>query len=254
MSNSILYSPDTLTRGNPSLNVTILDTIDSTNTYAKTIAADRNTLILAYEQTAGYGRFQRAWKSGTRTDIMMSLLLVRPTAAPGAMVSLYAGFELLKAMEGYVDKPLAIKYPNDIYIDGKKCAGILVEHIYRGKELERTVIGIGVNVFGDTAPLRIEGITAASLSEYGFFDDVNVLIERFLSGFFGEQSFLTADAPLFIEKLARYHMLYDKRVRVIADGEEFACTAKDITVRGGLMLEKGGVSHEYVDVSIIKIL
>jgi BirA family transcriptional regulator, biotin operon repressor / biotin---[acetyl-CoA-carboxylase] ligase len=122
---------------------------DSTNERARVLAAagaPHGTLVTADEQTAGRGRQGRAWAAPPRSAVLMSLVLrdlseVLPLAAAVAVC------EALPV-------EAAIKWPNDVWIDRRKVAGILVE----GRPQEGwAVLGIGLNVT-DAPP--IEHVTA----------------------------------------------------------------------------------------------
>jgi len=111
---------------------------DSTNARARELAAagaPHGTLVTAGEQTAGRGRQGREWVAAPDTSLLLSLILHNPTQA----LPLAAAVALCEALP----VEAAIKWPNDIWIAGRKVAGILVE----GRPQEGwAVLGIGVNV------------------------------------------------------------------------------------------------------------
>jgi len=124
--------------------------IDSTNTHALQLGeagAAEGTLVIADEQTAGRGQFQRPWFSPPGTGIWISLLLrpkIIPEIIPGlsrfAVVALY---DAILEMEIPISD-LKIKEPNDLLIDKKKVAGVLTETRIGASSF--AVIGIGVNL------------------------------------------------------------------------------------------------------------
>lgn len=124
-----------------------LGTADSTNSEAlrraEAGAAD-GTLVWAIAQTAGRGRQGRVWQS-LSGNLTMSLLL-RPAIPPARLpeLSLLAGVALADAVASLVpaSTAIALKWPNDVLLEGRKLAGILVEAAAGGG----AVIGIGVNV------------------------------------------------------------------------------------------------------------
>jgi BirA family biotin operon repressor/biotin-[acetyl-CoA-carboxylase] ligase len=118
---------------------------DSTNDRARALAtagAPHGTLVTAAEQTAGRGRQGRTWSAPAGTALLMSLVL---REAP-ALLPLAAGVAVVE-----VAGPGALlKWPNDVLVDGRKVAGILVE----GRPGEGwSVLGIGVNVAVDPREL-----------------------------------------------------------------------------------------------------
>ena len=111
---------------------------DSTNERAKALAAagaPHGTLVTAHEQSAGRGRQGRAWTAPPGSAVLMSLVL----RELDELLPLSAAVAICDAL------PLetAIKWPNDVWIDGRKVAGLLVE----GRPQEGwAVLGIGLNV------------------------------------------------------------------------------------------------------------
>jgi BirA family biotin operon repressor/biotin-[acetyl-CoA-carboxylase] ligase len=119
-------------------------TIGSTNARAQELAvagAPHGTIVTAGEQTAGRGRQGRAWATPAGTALAVSVVLREPppllTLAAGLAVA-----DVAAALDSAGRQP-AIKWPNDVLLDGRKLAGILAE----GRLQERwAVLGIGVNV------------------------------------------------------------------------------------------------------------
>ena len=119
-------------------------TIGSTNARAQELAvagAPHGTIVTAGEQTAGRGRQGRAWATPAGTALAVSVVLRDPppllTLAAGLAVA-----DVAVALDAAGRQP-AIKWPNDVLLDGRKLAGILAE----GRLQERwAVLGIGVNV------------------------------------------------------------------------------------------------------------
>jgi len=125
-------------------------TIDSTNTYAVALAregAPEGTTVIADEQTGGKGRLGRTWISPPGVNLYLSLIL-RPRVAAGAapQINLLAGVAVAEAIAQVSGLTPAIKWPNDILVDGKKVCGILAEMQTEGGSLQSLVLGIGVNV------------------------------------------------------------------------------------------------------------
>lgn len=155
------------------------DQLPSTNTYLREqVDAGHNlpsgTVVAARLQTRGRGRHNRSWLSSTGQNLTFSLLLrgdheLRhlPSASMAAAIAVA---ELLEA-EGV--RP-ALKWPNDVLVDGKKICGILSETTGDG-----LIIGIGLNVnMQDTG--HIDQPATSLLIETGRFHDIAALLERLL--------------------------------------------------------------------------
>lgn len=129
----------------------ILDSIDSTNNYAmgllRTNSAANGLAIFAQEQTAGKGRRGKAWKSNKNENIMMSII------ADAHHLSINHQFKISAAaalatfdLFNFYRLNQKIKWPNDIFLNDRKAAGILIENVIKGHVWQWSVIGIGVNV------------------------------------------------------------------------------------------------------------
>ncbi len=139
---------------------------DSTNERAKELAlsgAPHGTLVTAGEQTAGRGRQGRTWTAAPGEALLISIVLreLRPTLPLSAAVAVCEALPV----------ECAIKWPNDIWIDGRKLAGILVE----GRPQEGwAVLGIGLNVATETFPPELDGI-ATSLRLAGHVQSIDAV-------------------------------------------------------------------------------
>jgi BirA family transcriptional regulator, biotin operon repressor / biotin---[acetyl-CoA-carboxylase] ligase len=136
--------------------VEVLPEIDSTNTeLMRRARAGRTepTLLVAEQQTAGRGRLGRAWASAPSDSLTFSLgLLLQPQAWDG--LSLAVG----TSVAGSLHPGIQLKWPNDLWVDGRKLAGILIETAQAaGQEGRYAVIGIGINI----APRPSEGLSTA---------------------------------------------------------------------------------------------
>jgi len=124
--------------------------VGSTNDAAKQLAETgepEGTLVIADEQTAGRGRLARTWVAPPRSSILMSLIL-HPGLAPhqAPRVTMVVALGACDAIHAETGLNAAIKWPNDILLNGKKCAGILAESGIVGDKLEYVIVGLGVNV------------------------------------------------------------------------------------------------------------
>jgi BirA family biotin operon repressor/biotin-[acetyl-CoA-carboxylase] ligase len=127
------------------------DEIESTNTellsgkqqYKKT-----GTVFLAEKQIAGKGRKDRAWLSAKGLNLTFSILLTKETFADinPNHINFAASIAVAEAIENLYQLKAELKWPNDVLIDKKKVAGILVEKSIKGSNIERMVIGMGINL------------------------------------------------------------------------------------------------------------
>jgi BirA family biotin operon repressor/biotin-[acetyl-CoA-carboxylase] ligase len=104
------------------------------------------TLIVAEKQTAGRGRTGAKWTSPAASGIWMTLV-ERPADTSGLdVLSLRIGLRAARALDRFAPEPVRLKWPNDLFVEGRKLAGILVEARWRESRLDWVAIGVGVNV------------------------------------------------------------------------------------------------------------
>lgn len=133
-------------------------TMDVAHARAAAGASD-GTLVLADAQAGGRGRAGRAWASPPGTGVWLTVLARPADAAALDVLSLRVGIALADALAPLADGPVALKWPNDLLVGGRKLAGVLVEARWRDARVEWAAVGVGVNVrppatFADAAALR----------------------------------------------------------------------------------------------------
>ena len=118
---------------------------DSTNDIARELAtagAPHGTVVTADQQTAGRGRQGRSWIAPAGKALLYSAI-VRPLDERHLLLPLAAPLAVAEAAEAVAPVRCAIKWPNDVWIEGRKCAGVLIEA--RPQDLW-AVVGVGLNV------------------------------------------------------------------------------------------------------------
>jgi BirA family transcriptional regulator, biotin operon repressor / biotin---[acetyl-CoA-carboxylase] ligase len=145
---SVRQSPNTVFIGKHRLSV--LQT-DSTNTLAKTLIEANlvfdGSVVVTANQLAGRGQRENNWISEPDKNLTLSIVL-RPTFLTGSnayWLYLTAALAVYKTLEAYCSG-IKIKWPNDIYCEHKKIAGILTENSLKGELINWSVLGIGINV------------------------------------------------------------------------------------------------------------
>ena len=146
----------------------ILDQVDSTNAYGLRLATSLAgpAWFLAREQSAGRGRRARAWASPRGNFHATLVMRPREPASVVALRSFAAALALREALVAVTGMPdqLALKWPNDVLLNGGKVAGILLESVAAGEGVAHLVIGIGVNLFAAPDPSLLEPGALAAVS------------------------------------------------------------------------------------------
>ncbi|NBO21340.1 MAG: biotin--[acetyl-CoA-carboxylase] ligase [Rhodobacteraceae bacterium] len=162
----------------------ILPVVDSTNAQALRCAPelDRPTWFLAARQTAGRGRRARAWDSPLGNFYATLLLHPAEDAARVALRSFAAALALRAAFAELTGVPqaFALKWPNDVLLNGGKVAGILLESAGMGARVQHLAIGIGVNLIGAPDASRVEVGAVPPVSVLGE-TGLRITPERFLT-------------------------------------------------------------------------
>lgn len=130
-----------------------LDVIDSTFNYVKNnLLGDLDNegiLVSCIEQTSGKGQNNNFWESEAGKNITISFF-IRPKnfveISDQFQISVFVAVSIFEFIKEYVSNNVSIKWPNDIYVENKKIAGILIEHSIELNKLEKTLIGIGINI------------------------------------------------------------------------------------------------------------
>ena len=129
--------------------VIALESAPSTLDVAHSLAADGaldGTLVVAETQTAGRGRSGKRWTSAPGAGIWLTFIERSLDPATIALLALRLGIVAAAALQPFVDAPIGIKWPNDLYVGRGKLAGILAEARWRDGAPEWVAIGMGVNV------------------------------------------------------------------------------------------------------------
>ena len=126
-----------------------LEEVDSTSTWLKENAKQYThnaTVIWSSRQTRGKGRYDRTWVSDPGGLYFSVLLLPNfDQVTPETLVRSFSEFLTSYALLSW-NLELWVKPPNDVYYQSKKLAGILIENIFYGEQLEATILGVGINV------------------------------------------------------------------------------------------------------------
>jgi len=164
------------------------DSTGSTNDEALAWAMDGAadlSLVIADEQTQGRGRLDRRWFTPRGTALAFSLIL-RPSAGMRAHLSRTVGLAALAVSDalGQLGPGAQVKWPNDILVNGRKAAGILVETLWSVEQADAIVIGIGVNVLKGAVPQPADILFPATSLEdtLGYPPDRQVLLHDILAG------------------------------------------------------------------------
>lgn len=164
-----------------------LDEVTSTNDIAIKMAlegADEGNVIIANHQTHGRGRSARAWLDESGQNLIMSIIL-RPDISIQQIpeLSFVVSLGIIKFLRTNLKLAAFAKWPNDIFVSGRKLAGILIENT-KTTENQCVAVGIGLNVLQTVFPdnikhkatsLALENSSASDISKIGFQLSLTIL-------------------------------------------------------------------------------
>ncbi|MFZ2097026.1 MAG: biotin--[acetyl-CoA-carboxylase] ligase [Anaerolineales bacterium] len=126
--------------------------------------APHAALVIADEQTAGRGRYNRRWVTIAGSSLAFSLALLSPPLEPQHIQRLIGlgALAVCQALRSMYALPAQIKWPNDILLNLRKVGGILVETRWHGDKFQAAVIGIGINIASQS--ISLENLPAKGLN------------------------------------------------------------------------------------------
>lgn len=227
----------------------VLNVIDSTNQYLKDKhqQVENGHVVIAEAQTAGRGRRGRQWISPYGSSLYLSLYWNFPAGyqAIGGL-SLAIGVAIAQALQSLNVPNIQLKWPNDIYLDGKKLAGVLVEVEGQMGAACDSIIGVGLNV---NLPESIAGIDQPFTDlthSTGDKIDRNKLAAHMINGLYNIcRQFEHEGLAPFVESWQSLDIYRDKAIKLIAGANVVKGIGRGIDAAGGLILEVDGVRKAF---------
>lgn len=217
----------------------VVDECASTNSTLLTQAAaglPGGNVLIALRQTAGRGRRGRVWHARPGSSLTFSLLWRFPRSFPLHGLSLAVGVAVTRALARLGVDGLALKWPNDVLLYGRKLGGVLVETTSAQGEIA-AVIGIGLNVLEDGERGRMVAQPCASLADAGVSCSQESLLAALLGALvevldlFAARGFVALRA----EWIA-HHAFQHLPVRVWQEGRETVGLCEGVDEHGALLL------------------
>ena len=231
-------------------NVSVIPVIDSTNQYLLERMHDMQSgaACIAEYQQAGRGRRGRQWFSPFGANLYMSMywrLEQGPAAAMG--LSLVIGIIMAETLRSLGADDVRVKWPNDIYLNDRKLAGILVELTGKTGDAAQIVIGAGINLAMRAADASQINQGWINLQEAGVTVNRNELAAHLINSLrealpLFEQEGLTP----FIARWAPLDNFINRPVKLLIGEREVHGIARGVDSQGGLLLEQDGEIKAWV--------
>ena len=195
-------------------NIIRLDSVDSTNNYAAKLINQPNipfgTVIMSRFQTSGKGQRASNWISSKNENLLFSFILDTSflNSAYVFKLSKAVSISLKIALSEIVSNDISIKWPNDIFVDSCKIAGILIENQWAASSLKSSIIGVGLNVnqIEFDSSFSATSLRLLTKSEH-IIDDVLKTIIKYLNIYFEvlkKGSFSLID-EMYLNYLLKFH-------------------------------------------------
>jgi BirA family biotin operon repressor/biotin-[acetyl-CoA-carboxylase] ligase len=212
------------------------DAVDSTMDMARDLARNQCphlTVVIAGRQNKGRGRLKRTWLSFEGG--LYFTIVVRPEMPPAfsSRVNFAASMILAQTLRSLFKVNAAVKWPNDILVDGKKVAGILSEMDAETDRVNFINIGIGVNVNNDPTPY--EPLASSLKKILGKEVRKKELLQVFLDRF--ENRINEADLVNVVSEWKRYTETLNRHVKIVTTREVAQGLAVDVDDDGALILK-----------------
>ena len=236
------------------------DSIDSTNTRAKELAAagaPAGTVLLADMQTGGRGRMGRSFHSPAGTGIYLSVIL-RPECKPEELMHLTCACAVSarQAIQEVTSLNCGIKWINDLVLNGKKVAGILTELAMDADgKVHHAIVGIGINCSqqpGDFPP-EIASIATSLAMEAGSPMDRSRLIAALIENFSQMEQQLLSNKAAIMEAYRKSCITLGKEVSVHRFDSVRHGIARQLDADGGLTVEFPDGSFETVNAGEVSV-
>lgn len=211
----------------------------STNDDLRDAKYREGDVVWADYQTAGRGQRGHKWSSDAGENLLFSVAL-EPTFLPVTEQFLLSETVALSLADLLADYGIAtkIKWTNDIYVGDKKIVGILIEHIYSGSCLAKTIVGIGLNVNQREFDASLPNPTSMAL-QTGLRYDLREVLEHFVARLTYNYEQLKQGAKQRIAEryTAAMYRRGEQHVYALADGSRFRGTIVGVRPSGELIIE-----------------
>jgi BirA family biotin operon repressor/biotin-[acetyl-CoA-carboxylase] ligase len=213
----------------------VTSTMDVCESFARA-GADEGLVVIADEQTAGRGRAGRIW-TASPGDALLGSILLRPPVPPArlGLLPLLIGVAVAESIEAVASLQCMLKWPNDVVIETRKIAGILVQSRLIGSAVSHVIVGVGINVNAERSSLP-EGATSMAL-ECGYdFDREALLVDLLRNVDRDYSNWIDADGVFSLDRWRARSAFNGELVSVIQDDAMLEGVMDGVTDDGRLLL------------------
>jgi len=230
---------------NNELPIEVHSIIDSTNSYLlrKIPNISKGQTCIAEYQQAGRGRRGRKWQSPFGSHLYLSMYWPLEQGMSEAMgLSLVVGLAISDAIQKFAPNEVELKWPNDVYVLGKKIAGILVELEGQAQGLSHCVVGVGLNVqMPKSASDEIDQPWTDLASHYSEKIDRNKLVAEVIHCIYQRlKQHQDSGFASMIEEWQQQDLFLNKTVKIVTGEKETRGVYRGVNEQGAMLLEING--------------
>lgn len=244
---------ETMTLGTQFL---LFETVNSTNEYAKQNVGVNGTIVLAEKQTAGRGRLGRDWVAPAGKGILMSVVLLPEPGFSVPLLNLAAGVAICETLQTLYSLSTTVRWPNDVFVSGKKIAGVLAETQFRASDLSKFILGIGLNVHQaeEDFPVELRKPATSVIQETSLRIDRNLLTASIIKSLDSKIRLLESEnQDLILQEWMAQSDQIGREVKYISNADEKIGVFKDLAEQGAVVLEIDGNTEEITSGEIVLI-
>ena len=212
---------------------------------------DEGSLVITDFQTKGRGQRNNSWDSQRSKNLLFSFLLSPKIPVKSQFyIHVIISISIYKTLKKIGLSGIKIKWPNDIYINNLKIAGILVENIVFKKKVSRSVIGIGINI-NQTNFLNLKATSV--INESGEYYDKNKILKILLSNIEKEYKKININKDAMFKQYKKLLFGYNQNLDFDSGGKIFQGKIIDLDKNGNLILciNNKKVSFEHESLSLL---
>ncbi len=245
-----------------SCNIIQLNTIDSTNLFLEKMyiaypALRAYTIVMAKSQSEGKGQGTNSWYSSSGKNLLFSLLL-KPDSLPAErqfLLNIVISLAIRETLQSLLpQRKVKIKWPNDIYVEDRKIAGILIKLFLQNNRIEGAIAGIGINVNEGHFPLAIPNPTSLFLQTQKSFSVQEVfrrITENILRKY---HDFSLQNTDALVSSYLQHMYLYGQNADFLYKGERIRAKINGITPFGQLILHLSGGGERICNLNELSFL
>lgn len=231
---------------NKNYKINWINSVDSTNTYLKDLKnKSEGYVIVAKQQNRGRGMHLNTWESESNSNLTLSILFEPKFLIPteSFLISMTVSLGVHNYLSNF-DSNFKIKWPNDIYWKNKKNGGILIENQILGNTIEKSIVGIGLNINQLKFKYAPNPISLKNITNKNY--NLKEECDKLLKNIFNYYSILKTDINKILKLYHTNLLSIDKYAKYKDINGEFTAKIKNVAKDGKIsMIDHNNIIRNY---------